>query len=208
LKLYYSPGACSLSPHIVAREAGIPLELVKVDIRGQPHRTETGQDFREISPNGYVPALELDDGPVLTEGTAIVQYLAELAPEARLVPSHGSPERWRLLEWLSFIGTELHKTFSPWLFHPETGELAQDAARHRIGLRLAHLDRHLTGRQFLVGDSFTVADAYAFTILSWARPTRIDLTPCPNVLAYLARIGDRPRVREALAAEGLLAQAA
>jgi glutathione S-transferase len=208
LKLYYFPGACSLSPHIVAREAGIPLDLVKVDIRGQPHRTETGRDFREISPNGYVPALELDDGTVLTEGTAIVQYLADLASEAGLVPSAGSPERWRLLEWLSFVGTELHKTFSPWLFHPETGELAQKAARDRIGLRLAHLDRHLAGRSFLVGDRFTVADAYAFTILSWARPTKIDLTPYPSTLAYLARIGDRPSVREAMAAEGLLARAA
>lgn len=203
MKLYYSSGACSLSPHIVAREAGIPLELVKVDLRRAPHRTESGANYLEINPNGYVPALELDSGELLTEGAAIVQFLADLAPDAGLAPPAGSFERYRLQQWLSFVGTELHKMYSPWLFHPEYGEQAQAAAREKIAARLAYLDRALDGRSFLLGERFSVADAYCFTIVNWSGLHRIDLTPYPRLVQYMARIGARPAVQAALQAEGL-----
>jgi glutathione S-transferase len=143
MRLYYAPGTCSLSPHIVAREAGVALDLERVDIRSQPHRTEAGADFAEINPKGYVPALRLDDGQILTEGVAIVQYLADLAPDSGLAPPAGTLERYRLQEWLTFISSELHKMFSPWLFHPEHCELAQEVARAKIKDRFAFLERHL-----------------------------------------------------------------
>lgn len=204
MKLYYTPGTCSLSPHIVAREAGIRLDLEKVDIKVRPHRTESGVDYTRINPNGYVPALELDDGSVLTEGVAIVQFLADLAPDSGLAPPDGTRERYRLQAWLTFISAELHKMFSPWLFHPEYGEQAQAAARDRIAVRLARLDEHLSCSAFLLGDRFTAADAYCFAIVSWSNLFQIDLEPYPNLDAYQSRIAARPGVREAMQAEGLL----
>jgi glutathione S-transferase len=201
MQLYYAPGACSLAPHIVAREAGIALELERVDLRTSPHRTATGADFTAINPKGYVPALRLDDGQLLTEGPAIVQYLADLAPEAGLAPPAGTLARYRLQEWLTFIGTELHKMFSPWLFHPEHGEQAADVARAKIAQRFAFLDAHLAGQPYLLGSSFTAADASAFTIVAWARPMRIHVAPFAPLQRYMARIAARPSVQEAMRLE-------
>lgn len=207
MKLYYAPGTCSLSPHIVAREAGILLDLERVDIRVTPHRTEAGVDYSRINPKGYVPALELDNGELLTEGVAIVQFLADIAPQAALAPPPGTPERYQLQEWLTFISSELHKMFSPWLFHPEHGELAQAAARGKIAERFAFLDRHLADRPFLLGERFSVADAYCFTIVGWSKFARIPLLPYPSLARYMERIGARPSVQEAMQAEGLVAAA-
>jgi len=203
MKLYYAPGTCSLSPHIVAREAGIAIDLERVDIGKVPHRTAAGADFGSVNPKGYVPMLELDDGELLTEGVAIVQYLADLAPQSRLAPATGTVERYRLQEWLTFISSELHKMFSPWLFHPEHGELAANAARAKIAQRLAFIDAHLATHPYLLGQDFTAADAYAFTIVGWAKPARIDLAPYPHLQEYLVRIAARPKVQEAMQAEGL-----
>jgi glutathione S-transferase len=204
MKLYYAPGTCSLSPHIVAREAGIPLELERVDIGAKPHRTASGQDFNAVNPKGYVPVLQLDDGQLLTEGVAIVQYLADLAPESGLAPLAGTLARYRLQEWLTFISSELHKMFSPWLFHPEHGETAQQAARAKLAERFALLDRHLSQQPYLLGDRFTAADAYAFAIVGWTRPLKIKLTEFVALNAYMDRIAARPKVRDAMRAEGLL----
>jgi glutathione S-transferase len=208
VKLYYATGTCALSPHIVALEAGIPLALERVDIGRTPHLTETGVDFTTVNPNHYVPALELEDGLVLTEGAAIVQFLADLKPEAGLAPSYHSSERYRFQAWLNFIATELHKTYSPWLFHPEVGEKAQEAARARIGQRLAFVESHLAkGGPFLMGARFTAADAYLFTIVSWSAYTGIDLAAFPKLRAFMERVRARPHVRAAMAAEGMKAAA-
>ena len=196
MKLYYATGTCSLSPHIVAREAGIALDLERVDLGKNPHRTETVADYTEINPKGYVPALRLDDGTLLTEGVAIVQYLADLAPGSGLAPAAGTFERYRLQEWLTFISSELHKMFSPWLFHPEHGELAQRVAREKIAQRLAFIERHLAGQEFLMGDRFTVG--------GWSKFARIDMAPYPGLRRYMDRIAARPKVREAMRAEGML----
>lgn len=205
MKLYYSPGTCSLSPHIVAREAGLPIELVKVDIRRIPHRSEDGADYAAaVTAKGYVPALELDDGALLTEGAAIVQYLADRAPESGLAPAWGTMGRYRLIEWLNFVASELHKMFSPWLFHPEYGRQAAEVARDKLAGRLAFVDAQLAGRPYLLGEAFTVADAYLFTIAGWTRITGIDTAPWPNLEAFLQRVAARPAVRSAMQAEGLL----
>ena len=201
MKLYYSPGACSLSPHIVAREAGIAIELEKVDLGA--HKTEKGQDFMAVNPKGYVPALQLDDGSVLTEGPAIVQYLADQKPATRLAPAAGSIDRYRVQEWLAFIGTELHKNFGP-LFNRVSSDDVKQAAKTNIAKRLAYINEQLGKRSYLVGDGFTVADAYAFTIINWTNFVGIDLKAYPNVAAYSARIAARPKVQEALRAEGLM----
>lgn len=202
MKLYYATGTCSLSPHIVAIEAGIALELERVDIRKIPRITETGADYARINPNLYVPALALDDGTILLEGTAIVQYLADLAPASGLAPPAGTMARVQLQSWLGFIATELHKVFSPWLFHPEYGAQAQDVARSRLAARLDYVERQLgDGRQYLLGNTFTVADAYLYTVLSWSEVAKVDLGAFPQVRALLARIGDRPAVREAIRCE-------
>jgi glutathione S-transferase len=200
MKLYYSPGACSLSPHIVASEAGIPIELEKVDLA--KHKTEGGQDYLSINPKGYIPALRLDDGSILTEGPAIVQYLADQKPASGLAPAAGTIDRYRLQEWLTFIGTEIHKSFGP-LFNPATSEEAKAGAKAAITKRLAYLNDQLANRQYLLGNTFTVADAYAFTIVNWSNFVAIDLKPYPNIVAYMARVGGRPKVHEALKAEGL-----
>src|ERR1700681_1465161 len=201
MKLYYASGACSLSPHIVAREAGIAIDTVKVDLATK--KTEDGQDFLLLNPKGYVPALRLDNGEILTEVPAIVQYLADQKPASRLAPSAGTMERYRLQEWLSFLGTELHKSFSP-LFNQASADDAKRAAKENITKRFTYLEQKLAGSKYLMGETFTVADAYAFTIVNWANFVGIDLKPYPNLSAYMGRIGARPKVQEALKAEGLL----
>jgi glutathione S-transferase len=202
MKLYYASHTCALSPHIVAAEAGIALDLEKVDLR--THRTETGADYRAVNPLGHVPALRLDDGQVLTEGTAIVQYLADRAPDSKLAPPPGTFERVRLQEWLSFVATELHKSFSPWLFHAEVGEPAQAYAKARIAERFAFIERHLAESTYLMKDTFTVADAYCFTIVGWSKFAGIDLAAYPMLARYIDRIAARPKVREAMHAQGML----
>jgi glutathione S-transferase len=207
VKLYYATGTCSLSPHIVALEAGIPLALERVDLRSTPRVTETGADFTAINPNRYVPALQLDDGSVLTEGAAIVLYLADLRPDSGLAPAIGSPERHRLQSWLVFIATELHKMYSPWLFHPEYGAQAQDVARQKVAERLAYVEQRLAeDGPFLMGERFTAADAYLFTVVGWSRVAKVDLAPFPQLRAFLERVGGRPHVRAAMEAEGMPVQ--
>ncbi|HEX6013648.1 MAG TPA: glutathione transferase GstA [Geminicoccaceae bacterium] len=201
MKLYYAPGVCSLSPHVVLREAGLDFELERVDLAAK--KTETGADYRPINPKGYVPALQLDDGQVLTEGAAIVQYVADSRPEARLAPPAGTLERARVQEHLNFVASELHQAFSP-LFSPATSAEAKDAARARVRQRLDDIERMLSdGRRFLTGDQFTVADAYLFVVAGWAKPTEIGLASWPNVEAFVSRVGEREAVRAALRAEGL-----
>jgi glutathione S-transferase len=200
MKLYYAPGACSLSPHIVLNEAGLAFEKVKTDTKTKT--TENGGDYRSVNPLGYVPVLELDDGTRLLEGPAIVQYIADRVPERKLAPANGTPERARLQQWLNFIASELHKGFSP-LFNPSMPEEAKKIFRDRLATRFAHLNDHLAGNEHLLGKDFSVADAYLFTISNWAAPTRVDLAPYPHVLAYRKRVGARPAVQAALAAEGL-----
>ncbi len=201
MKLYHAPGTCSLAPRIVAHEAGLTLDAEKVDIGKRV--TEGNADYTRINPNGYVPALRLDDGTLLTEGVAIVQYLADLAPDSGLAPAAGSMERYRLQAWLTFISSELHKMFSPWLFHPEYGEQAQNVVKGKIAERFAHVDRHLEDHPFLLGTTFTVADAYLFTIARWSDLFAIDLAPFPALAAYLDRVAARPAVQAAMRAEGL-----
>lgn len=204
MKLYYATGTCSLAPHIVASEAGVALDLERVDLRKSPHVTENGVDFTSINPNHYVPALRLDDGSVLTEGAAISQYLADLAPQSRLAPAAGTIERARLQSWLNFIASELHKMYSPWLFHPEHGTQAQEVARTKIAERLATVERRLAeAGPFLLGETFTAADAYLFTIVGWSSYTKVDLTNFPAIRAFMARVGARPAVQAAMRAEGM-----
>jgi glutathione S-transferase len=201
MKLYYSPAACSLSPHIVAREAGIPIELEKVDLAA--HKTETGQDYTTVNPKGYVPALRFDDGSILTEGPAIVQYLADQKPASGLAPAAGTIERYRLQEWLTFIGTELHKSLGS-LFNKAMSADAKEMAKTNIAKRLTYLDGQLANKQYLMGGNFTVADAYAFTVVNWTNFLGIELKGYPNLVAYMGRVGGRPKVQEALKAEGLV----
>ncbi len=208
MKLYYASHSCSLSPHIIANEAGIALALEKVDIGHRPHRTASGHEFATINPKDYVPALELDDGDLLTEGAAIALYLSDLAPQSGLAPPEGTPERYRLLEWLTYIGTELHKSFSPWLFHPELGETAQQAARAKVTLRLALVERQLASSAFLLGEHFSAADAYAFTVIGWSKFVQVDLAPFPRIEEYLRRIASRPAVHDAMRAQGMAVAAA
>jgi glutathione S-transferase len=200
MKLYHAPGACSLAVHIALREAGLPFDLVKVDLA--THRLADGSDYLAISPRGYVPLLELDDGSRHTEAAALLQYVAESAPKSGLLAEPGSRRRFETLQWLTFVGSELHKTFSPWLWHKETAESTRAAARDKLATRFAELDRHLASREYLAGD-FSIADAYGFTIVNWANFLSLSLKPYPNLQAYLTRVASRPRVRDALIAEGL-----
>lgn len=201
MKLYYSPGACSLSPHIVLREAGLPFDLEKVDLKTK--LTEAGTDFRSVNPKGYVPALALDDDAVLTEGPAIVQYLADLVPDKKLAPAAGTLERYRLIEWLNFIATELHKSFSP-LFNPKTPDDWKALVHSLLAQRIEFVAQHLNNHAYLMGDAFSVADAYLFTVLSWGKWVGIDIARWPAVKTYTDRIADRPAVHAALLAEKLL----
>ena len=200
MKLYYAPGTCSLSPHIVAREAGLPLTLVRVDNKNKT--TEAGDDYRAINPKGYVPLLELDNGVRLSEGPAIVQYLADLAPASRLAPPNGSLERYQLQEWLNFITSEIHKQFSP-LFDATMPDAAKEKFRNRLATRFDWIAGQLTGRDYLTG-SFTVADAYLFVVLGWTKFTGPDLGRWPVLQEYVARVAARPHVQAAMKAEGLL----
>jgi glutathione S-transferase len=201
MKLYYSPGACSLSPHIVANEAGIPIELVKVDTKTKSIRQEG--DFWAVNPKGYVPALELDDGEVLTEGPAIVQFLADSRPEAALAPANGTFARVRLQEALNYITSEIHKAYSP-LFNPEVLPAVREERLAYLRKRYALVEKQLEGRKYLLGDSFTVADAYLFAVTNWARLVKLDLSDFPNLREFQKRVGSRKSVLAALRAEGLL----
>ncbi|HEX6363009.1 MAG TPA: glutathione transferase GstA [Albitalea sp.] len=201
MKLYYSPGACSLSPHIVLREAGLPFDLVLASTR--THKLQDGTDYYTINPKGYVPLLELDDGQRLTEGPAIVQYVADRVPDRKLAPPNGTMERYRLQEWLNFISTEVHKSFSP-LFNPAMPEDGKAVYRDKIGQRLAWVETQLPGRTFLLGNDFTAADAYLFVVTNWSQPMSIDMTRHPQLNAYRERIAARPAVQAAMKAEGLL----
>jgi glutathione S-transferase len=201
MKLYYSPAACSLSPHIAAREAGLPIDLVRVDL--DTHKTADGTDFRTINPKGYVPFLALDDGTTLSEGPAIVQYLADRVPASGLAPAAGTPERYRLQEWLNYLSTEIHKAMGS-LFDGKMPDEYKAVIKERVGKRFDFLTGALAGKSYLMGDRFTVADGYLFTLLGWTKWLGIDLAHWPTLAQYAARVGARPKVAEALRAEGLV----
>ncbi len=203
MKLYYSPGACSLSPHIALCEAGLSFELVLVDIRQSS--IEDGRDYHSVNPFGYVPALELDNGEILLEGPAIVQYIADQVPDKQLAPSAGSLDRYRLQQWLNFISTELHKGLGG-LFNPALPDDAGELVKSVFSQRLDTLVPQLETRAFLLGDTFTVADGYLFTVLGWCPLLEFDLSPWPVIKAYMERIGARPAVQLALKEEGLLTE--
>ncbi|MBT3788540.1 MAG: glutathione transferase GstA [Alphaproteobacteria bacterium] len=202
MKLYFSPGACSLSPHIVLREAGADFDLQQVDTRS---KEMVGSDslFTDINPKGSVPFLQLDDGEVITEGAVIVQYIGDKNPESGLIPPAGSMERIRVQEWLSFIGSDLHKGFGP-IFNPKYMPEAAPVAKGLLEIRLAYVAGELEGKDYLMGDKFTAPDAYLFTILNWAKKVGIDLDQWPDIPAYMARVAGRPAVQETLKAEGLI----
>ncbi len=201
MKLYYSPGACSLSPHIVALEAGLPVDLELASTKTKKLRD--GTDFYTINPLGYVPVLELDDGTRLREGPAIVQYLADQAPGKQLAPANGTLARYQLQEWLGFINSEIHKGYGP-LFNPATPEAFKAAVIERLQGRYKYIDGQLAGRQWLMGDTFTVADVYLFVTTNWSRIVNVDLSAFANVQAWHARVGQRPAVQAAMKAEGLI----
>ena len=201
MKLYYSPGACSLSPHIALQESGLAFQAIPAPTK--THQLPDGTDYYTINPLGYVPLLELDDGTRLREGPVIVQYIADQAPLKNLAPANGTLSRYRLQEWLSFIGTELHKGFSP-LFNPDMPDAAKEIARKRLASRYQWLDGELKGKEYLLNEHFTVADGYLFTVTNWAGRVGVDLSAYPNVQAFQARVGARPAVQEALRAEGLI----
>ena len=200
MKLYYTPGACSLSPHIALLEAGLPYDLVKVDLRAKT--LENGDDFLKVNPKGQVPVLALDSGELVTEGPVIVQMIADKAAGKNLAPARDSTERYKLLEWLNFITTELHKSFGP-MFSPVLADDAKAFFKDRVMGKFKYVDSQLAGRDYLLGSQFTVADGYLFTMLSWADRMKFDLSEMPNLLAYKARVGARPKVQEALTKEGL-----
>lgn len=201
MKLFLKPGSCSLASHIVLEEIGRPYDTETVDLAKKV--TASGADFWVINPKGYVPALLLDDGDLLTEGPAILQYLADQAPELQLAPANGSKARYQLQSWLTFIGTEVHKNFSPF-FNPAATPEMKDLARANLQRRLAYTHEQLAGRPFLMGETFSVADAYLFTVLSWAKFIKLDLSDWPNLTAFQTRVAARPAVQRALKAEGLI----
>ncbi len=201
MKLYYSPGACSLSPHIALLEAGLNAELALTSTK--THKLQDGTDYYGINAKGYVPLLELDDGQRLSEGPAIVQYIADQAPDKKLAPPNGSMERYRLQEWLNFTTTEIHKGFSP-LFNPAVPEESKAISRAKLAERLAYVDKQLEGKQYLMGDDFTVADGYMFTVTNWGAHVGVDVSGFPNLVAYRARVAARPAVQAAMKAEGLI----
>lgn len=201
MKLYFSPGACSLSPHIISHETGETLTLERVDLKAK--QTASGTDYLRINPKGYVPALELDDGQLLTEGPAIVQFLADRRPDAGLVPAAGTFERYRVVEMLGYINSELHKAYSP-LFSDKTSAETRAEKHEHLQKRYALIEQQLTGRDYLFGERFGVADAYLFTITNWAKILKVDLSAFPNLTAFQQRVAARPAVQAALKAEGLL----
>jgi len=201
MKLYYSPGACSLSPHIVLREAGIPFTLHKVDLKAK--KVESGEDYHGVNGKGYVPALHLDNGQTLTEGPAIVQYIADQKPASGLAPAAGTMDRYKLQEWLNFITSEVHKSMGSF-FNPAQTPEWKEAVKVTLSKRLDWLAQQLQGKQYLMGDKFSVADAYLFTVLGWANHAGFDLSKWPVITQYVARVGARPKVVEAMKAEGLV----
>ncbi|MFA3761175.1 glutathione transferase GstA [Yersinia sp. 2544 StPb PI] len=198
MKLFYKPGACSLSPHIVLREAGLDFSIESVDLAAKI--TETGEDYLSISPKGQVPALVLDDGSLLTEGVAIVQYLADMVPDRHLIAPSGTLSRYHAIEWLNFIATELHKGFSP-LFNPKTPDDYKTIARERLNKQFSYVDSVLAQHDYLLGKKFSVADAYLFTVTRWASALKLDITQRSNLDKYMGRVAERPAVKAALAAE-------
>jgi glutathione S-transferase len=204
MKLYYTPGACSLAPHITLRETGLKFELEKVDLAAK--RTERGTDFLSVNPKGYVPALQLDSGEILTEASAILQYIADQKPDAKLLPAFGTKERYRVLEWLGFIATELHKGFGP-LWNPAATDAAKAAVHQHLARRFTYVEAQL-GDQYLTGSQFTIADAYLFTIASWSSYHKVDLAPYAKLRAFIGRVAARPAVQAAMKAEGLIKEAA
>lgn len=200
MKLYYYPGACSLAPHIVLREAGIGFELDKVDLTTK--KTESGADYNRVNPRGYVPTLQLDNGEFINEVSVIVQYLADLKPETGLAPKPGTMERTRLQEWLGFIATELHKQYSP-LFYPTTPQETRQFQIEKLTHRYDHVAQKLDGKPYLLGEKFSPADAYLFTVSNWAGMLKLDLPGLSALKPYMTRIGERPAVQAALKAEGL-----
>ncbi len=201
MKLYYAPGTCSLSPHIALLESGLPFTAERVDIRA--HKTASGADYYAVNSKGAVPALELDDGSVLTEGAAITQYIADQKPDAGLAPRAGTLERYRLIEMLNYIASEVHKGFSP-LFNPKASADWRASAIAALGTKFDWLSKHLEGKTYLMGDTFTIADGYLFTVLSWAPRVGLELVKWPALTAYLSRVGHRPKVQAALHAEGAI----
>jgi len=201
MKLYYAPGACSLASHIALHETGLAFEIEKMDFATK--KTASGEDFNQINPKGYVPAMKLNDGSVLTEGGAILQYIADQQPDSGLAPKAGTMERYRLQEWLTFIGTELHKTFSP-LFNKATTEETKASARNLLAKRLGYVETQLANKPYLMGDKFSVADAYLFTVVNWSNFVGFDLGPFPRINEFMARVAARPKVQAAMKAEGLL----
>jgi glutathione S-transferase len=201
MKLYYSPGACSLSPHIVLRESGLAFEPVLASTK--THKLQDGTDYYTINPKGYVPLLELDNGERLSEGPAIVQYIADQVPAKKLAPAAGTMARYRLQEWLNFTTSELHKSFSV-LFNPAMPEEAKALMRTKVGDRLKWVDSQLEGKSYLMGDAFSVADAYLFTVTNWTQYVGVDISTLKNLGAFMKRMAERPAVQEAMKAEGLL----
>jgi len=199
MKLYYAPGACSMAPHIVLREAGLKFDLDKVDLAAK--KTESGEDYLAVNPKGYVPALKLDDGTVLTEVSVICQYIADLRPRRGLAPKPKTPERYKLMEWLNFTATEIHKGLSDF-YNPKITPEWKEAKLERLAKRLDYLDRALGANQHLMGE-FSIADAYLFTVLNWTGRLQVDLSKWPNIQAFKARIAERPAVKKAMKAEGL-----
>ena len=202
MKLFYSPAACSLAVHIALREAGVDAQLARVDL--VTYTLEDGSDYKAVNPRGYVPLLELDDGSRHTEVAALLQYIGgELAPRSGLLPT-GGMARLEVQEWLAFVSSELHKVFSPWLWHKETADSTRQAVKEKLTLRFAELDQHLALRPYLAGADFTLADAYGFTIMNWAPMLGMPLKAYPNLQAWMARIAQRPAVHAAMRAEGLV----
>lgn len=201
MKLYYAPGTCALSPHIILHETKTPVELIKTDIRAK--KTSDGSDYRAKNPLGYVPALELDDGSILTEGPAIVQYIADKAGATAIAPAFGTDARYKMQSWLNFIGTELHKGFSP-LFNGAMPEDAKQIFRDKLHERFAYLDKHLASNEFIMGKTFTLPDAYLFTVMNWAKPMKLDISGYANLNAFMQRVGARPAVQQAMKEEGLI----
>lgn len=200
MKLYYSPGACSLSPHIALYEAGLPFTAVLASTKTK--KLQDGTDYTTINPKGYVPLLEFDDGERLSEGPAIVQWIADQVPAKKLAPPAGTMARYRLIEWLNFITSELHKSYSP-LFNPSMPEEGKALYRARLLDRFKFVDQNLEGRDYLLGSDFTVADCYLYVVSRWAGAVKLDLSPYKNLAAYMARVAARPAVQQAIKAEGL-----
>ena len=205
MKLYYSPGACSLSPHIALHEAGLEHELVKVDLKAK--KLENGDDYTKINPKGAVPALALEDGTVLTEGPAIVQLIADKAADKKLAPANGSTDRYRLQEWLNFISTDLHKSFGP-LFQPSLSDDTKQFFKDRIAKYFAYVDKQLAGKDYLMGPQYSVADGYLFVMLTWAERMKLDTSAFANLNTFKSRVAARPNVQAALKMEAAAQKAA